>query len=81
MSRSRSSVSSFSTDSAIVRMTPHPRYEALELSRFEAMMAAAFSQRRKLLRHSLGRWLEEQGFEAGGQPGWYYERQIKQVRD
>jgi 16S rRNA (adenine1518-N6/adenine1519-N6)-dimethyltransferase len=25
-------------------------------------VAAAFSQRRKLLRHSLGRWLDAQGF-------------------
>jgi 16S rRNA (adenine1518-N6/adenine1519-N6)-dimethyltransferase len=25
------------------------------------MMTVAFSQRRKLLRHSLGRWLDEQG--------------------
>jgi len=32
------------------------------VARFEAMMAVAFSQRRKLLRHSLGRWLDEQGF-------------------
>jgi 16S rRNA (adenine1518-N6/adenine1519-N6)-dimethyltransferase len=28
----------------------------------EALVAAAFSQRRKLLRHSLGPWLEAQGF-------------------
>jgi 16S rRNA (adenine1518-N6/adenine1519-N6)-dimethyltransferase len=25
-------------------------------------VTVAFSQRRKLLRHTLGRWLEEQGF-------------------
>jgi protein-L-isoaspartate(D-aspartate) O-methyltransferase len=24
---------------------------------------------------------EEDGFEAGGQPGWYYERQVKRVHD
>ncbi|MEK8030402.1 16S rRNA (adenine(1518)-N(6)/adenine(1519)-N(6))-dimethyltransferase RsmA [Ideonella sp. DXS29W] len=51
-------------DSAIVRMTPRPQFEALDLPRFEAMMAVAFSQRRKLLRHSLGRWLEEQRFQG-----------------
>jgi len=28
----------------------------------EEMMQVAFSQRRKLLRHSLGRWLEARGF-------------------
>jgi 16S rRNA (adenine1518-N6/adenine1519-N6)-dimethyltransferase len=26
------------------------------------LVAVAFSQRRKLLRHSLGRWLDEQGY-------------------
>jgi 16S rRNA (adenine1518-N6/adenine1519-N6)-dimethyltransferase len=28
----------------------------------EALVAVAFSQRRKLLRHTLGRWLDERGF-------------------
>jgi 16S rRNA (adenine1518-N6/adenine1519-N6)-dimethyltransferase len=28
----------------------------------QALVAAAFSQRRKLLRHSLGRWLEARAF-------------------
>jgi 16S rRNA (adenine1518-N6/adenine1519-N6)-dimethyltransferase len=51
-------------DSAIVRMTPLVDFAPLQLARFEAMVAAAFSQRRKLLRHSLGRWLDEQGFEG-----------------
>ncbi len=49
-------------DSAVVRMTPLKDHVAVDPERFEAMVAAAFSQRRKLLRHSLGRWLEEQGF-------------------
>jgi 16S rRNA (adenine1518-N6/adenine1519-N6)-dimethyltransferase len=52
-------------DSAVVRMTPRPDFAALDLPRFEAMVAAAFSQRRKLLRHSLGRWLEQQGLQTG----------------
>jgi 16S rRNA (adenine1518-N6/adenine1519-N6)-dimethyltransferase len=51
-------------DSAVVRMTPWPQPAALDPARFEAMMAVAFSQRRKLLRHSLGRWLADQGFEG-----------------
>ena len=49
-------------DSAVVRMVPWPQPVALDLGRFEQMVQAAFSQRRKLLRHSLGRWLDEQGF-------------------
>jgi 16S rRNA (adenine1518-N6/adenine1519-N6)-dimethyltransferase len=52
-------------DSAVVRMTPRPDFAALDLPRFEAMVASAFSQRRKLLRHSLGRWLEQQGLDTG----------------
>ncbi|HJV72191.1 16S rRNA (adenine(1518)-N(6)/adenine(1519)-N(6))-dimethyltransferase RsmA [Ideonella sp.] len=49
-------------DSAVVRMLPLPGFVKLDAARFEAMVAVAFSQRRKLLRHTLGRWLDEQGF-------------------
>jgi len=49
-------------DSAVVRMVPLRDFAPLDMARFEALVAAAFSQRRKLLRHSLGRWLDEQGF-------------------
>jgi 16S rRNA (adenine1518-N6/adenine1519-N6)-dimethyltransferase len=49
-------------DSAVVRMTPLEAHTPLDAGRFEVMVAVAFSQRRKLLRHSLGRWLEEQRF-------------------
>jgi 16S rRNA (adenine1518-N6/adenine1519-N6)-dimethyltransferase len=49
-------------DSAVVRMQPWPTPAELDVPRFEAMMQSAFSQRRKLLRHSLGHWLDEQGF-------------------
>lgn len=49
-------------DSAVVRMLPLPSFAAIDAPRFEAMVASAFSQRRKLLRHSLGRWLEQQGY-------------------
>ncbi|GAA0742468.1 16S rRNA (adenine(1518)-N(6)/adenine(1519)-N(6))-dimethyltransferase RsmA [Ideonella azotifigens] len=51
-------------DSAVVRMIPLPQPATLDLPRFGAMVQAAFSQRRKLLRHALGRWLDEQGFEG-----------------
>jgi 16S rRNA (adenine1518-N6/adenine1519-N6)-dimethyltransferase len=49
-------------DSAVVRMLPWPQPVAVDRATLEALVASAFSQRRKLLRHSLGRWLEERGF-------------------
>jgi 16S rRNA (adenine1518-N6/adenine1519-N6)-dimethyltransferase len=49
-------------DSAIVRMLPWPQPPVLDAARLETMVQVAFSQRRKLLRHTLGRWLDEQGF-------------------
>jgi 16S rRNA (adenine1518-N6/adenine1519-N6)-dimethyltransferase len=51
-------------DSAVVRMLPWPQPAALDAKTLEALVASAFSQRRKLLRHTLGRWLEERGFEG-----------------
>ncbi|MFM7507049.1 MAG: 16S rRNA (adenine(1518)-N(6)/adenine(1519)-N(6))-dimethyltransferase RsmA [Rubrivivax sp.] len=46
-------------DSAVVRMVPKPAaaVEAVDAARLGALVAAAFSQRRKLLRHSLGPWI------------------------
>ncbi len=49
-------------DSAIVRMVPHAAPAAVDVPLFSELVRVAFSQRRKLLRHSLGRWLEEKGF-------------------
>ncbi len=49
-------------ESAVVRMQPLAAPVALDPALLEAMVASAFSQRRKLLRHSLGRWLDERGF-------------------
>ena len=49
-------------DSAVVRMRPLVNPVALDFKRFEEMVQVAFSQRRKLLRHSLGRWLEAQDY-------------------
>jgi 16S rRNA (adenine1518-N6/adenine1519-N6)-dimethyltransferase len=49
-------------DSAIVRMTPWATPAVLDEKLFSEMVASAFSQRRKLLRHSLGRWLEARGY-------------------
>ena len=45
-------------DSAVVRMVPHAVPEPLDVRLLSEVVRVAFSQRRKLLRHSLGRWLE-----------------------
>ena len=49
-------------DSAVVRMVPYAEPVALNPELLERLVQVAFSQRRKLLRHTLGRWLEEKGF-------------------
>ncbi len=49
-------------DSAIVRMVPLAEPPVIDVARFSTMVQVAFSQRRKILRNTLGRWLEEQGF-------------------
>jgi 16S rRNA (adenine1518-N6/adenine1519-N6)-dimethyltransferase len=43
-------------------MVPLAAPPALDLRLLEEMVQVAFSQRRKLLRHTLGRWLEARGF-------------------
>ncbi len=52
-------------DSAVVRMVPHASPPMVALPVLESLVQAAFSQRRKLMRHSLGPWLDRRGF-AGG---------------
>jgi 16S rRNA (adenine1518-N6/adenine1519-N6)-dimethyltransferase len=49
-------------DSAVVRMVPYAEPAPLDRDRLEKLVQVAFSQRRKLLRHSLGRWLDEQAY-------------------
>jgi len=49
-------------DSAIVRMVPLAEPPKIDVALFGEMVQVAFSQRRKLLRHSLGKWLEARGF-------------------
>ena len=49
-------------DSAVVRMVPRRDVDDISLPLFEQMVQVAFSQRRKLLRHTLGKWLEEKRF-------------------
>jgi 16S rRNA (adenine1518-N6/adenine1519-N6)-dimethyltransferase len=48
-------------DSAVVRMLPLPTPPAVDATLLSELVAVAFSQRRKLLRHTLGRWLEARG--------------------
>ena len=49
-------------DSAIVRMVPLAEPPLLDRDLLEELVQVAFSMRRKLLRHSLGRWLDARGF-------------------
>jgi len=49
-------------DSAIVRMLPLAEPPQLNVKTLESLVQISFSQRRKLLRHTLGRWLEEKKF-------------------
>jgi 16S rRNA (adenine1518-N6/adenine1519-N6)-dimethyltransferase len=48
--------------SAVVRMQPLPEVPAVQPALLGEIVTVAFSQRRKLLRHTLGRWLQERGF-------------------
>lgn len=48
-------------DSAVVRMVPRPDPAPVDVKRLSEIVQVAFSQRRKLLRHTLGRWLEDKG--------------------
>ena len=49
-------------NSAVVRMVPLSAPPALDVKRLSEIVQVAFSQRRKLLRHTLGKWLEEKSF-------------------
>lgn len=49
-------------DSAVVRMVPLAQPPAIDVALFSEMVQVAFSQRRKLLRHTLGHWLDGKGF-------------------
>lgn len=51
-------------DSAVVRMIPLATPPEVDLPEFAKMVAVAFSQRRKILRHTLGAWMAEHGIEA-----------------
>ena len=49
-------------DSAVVRMVPRSAPANIDVKLLEKMVQVAFSQRRKLLRHTLGAWLTERNF-------------------
>ena len=51
-------------NSAVVRMTPHAQPAPLPLALLSELVQVAFSQRRKLLRHTLGKWLQERDVAA-----------------
>jgi 16S rRNA (adenine1518-N6/adenine1519-N6)-dimethyltransferase len=49
-------------NSAIVRMVPRVAPASLDVNLLSELVRVAFSQRRKLLRHTLGQWLEQRAF-------------------
>jgi len=49
-------------DSAVVRMVPLATPPAVNVKTLETLVQVAFSQRRKILRNTLGKWLDEKGF-------------------
>ena len=49
-------------DSAVVRMVPLATPPQVDAKRLGEIVQVAFSQRRKILRHTLGKWLDEHGF-------------------
>jgi 16S rRNA (adenine1518-N6/adenine1519-N6)-dimethyltransferase len=49
-------------DSAVVRMVPLANPAAVDPALLSQLVQVAFSQRRKLLRHTLGKWLEQRNF-------------------
>jgi 16S rRNA (adenine1518-N6/adenine1519-N6)-dimethyltransferase len=49
-------------DSAVVRMIPRDEPAAVDPKLLSELVQVAFSQRRKIMRHTLGKWLEQRGF-------------------
>jgi 16S rRNA (adenine1518-N6/adenine1519-N6)-dimethyltransferase len=48
--------------SAVVRMLPLPAPSGVDAALLGELVGVAFSQRRKILRNTLGHWLDERGF-------------------
>ncbi|MFY9512221.1 MAG: 16S rRNA (adenine(1518)-N(6)/adenine(1519)-N(6))-dimethyltransferase RsmA, partial [Rubrivivax sp.] len=51
-------------DSAVVHMLPLPAPEGVDAALLSELVTVAFSQRRKMLRNTLGRWMDERGVQA-----------------
>ncbi|NPC55139.1 16S rRNA (adenine(1518)-N(6)/adenine(1519)-N(6))-dimethyltransferase RsmA [Caenimonas soli] len=49
-------------DSAVVRMVPRAEPAPVDEKLLSELVQVAFSQRRKILRHTLGKWLEQRNF-------------------
>ena len=49
-------------DSAIVSMLPRSNPPAVNVKQLSELVQVAFSQRRKLMRHTLGKWLEDKKY-------------------
>ena len=49
-------------DSAVVRMVPLAQPPAIDFGIYSDLVQTSFSQRRKILRNTLGKWLEARGF-------------------
>ncbi len=49
-------------DSAVVRMQPRSDPAVVDVKRLSELVQVSFSQRRKLMRHTLGKWLEEKAY-------------------
>ena len=62
-------------DSAVVRLEPLARDDSLDAARLGELVGVACSQRRKSLRHTLGRWFEQQGLA----PAFDLQRRAEEV--
>ncbi|MBI3153847.1 MAG: 16S rRNA (adenine(1518)-N(6)/adenine(1519)-N(6))-dimethyltransferase RsmA [Burkholderiales bacterium] len=68
-------------DSAVVCMRPRPDPAPVDPALLSELVQVAFSQRRKLLRHTLGRWLQarEAADAAGAMAGFDLQRRAEEV--
>jgi 16S rRNA (adenine1518-N6/adenine1519-N6)-dimethyltransferase len=62
-------------DSTVLRMAPLPAPAVIDPALLRELITVAFSQRRKLLRHTLGRWLEQRA----GAPAFDTQRRAEEV--
>lgn len=67
-------------DSALLRMITRPEPLISDPVPLQSVLAAAFAQRRKMIRSTLIPWLEQQGVEASGLSGDWRAEQIDVAR-